>query len=91
MLGGGAHLHCRGKGRKERCTPLRKEGRRAAPVAARAAGQAARSCFPNGRGDHSAVTRSSTSSASMSPQLHDVARPSSESVFHHTCYAIPRQ
>lgn len=25
MLGTGAHVHCTGKGRKERCTPLRKE------------------------------------------------------------------
>lgn len=27
VLGSGAHIHCRGKGRKERCTPLSKEGR----------------------------------------------------------------
>ena len=25
VLGSGAHVHCRGKGRKERCTPLRKD------------------------------------------------------------------
>jgi site-specific recombinase XerD len=25
VLGNGAHVHCKGKGRKERCTPLRKE------------------------------------------------------------------
>lgn len=50
-LGRGAHVHCEGKGRKERCTPLRKDAitalrswfaeRRAAPTAP---------LFPNARG-----------------------------------------
>lgn len=29
MLGRGAHVHCRGKGRKQRCTPLRKDALKA--------------------------------------------------------------
>jgi len=52
VLGVGAHLHCRGKGRKERCTPLRKEVAAALRQWLRErAGQAADPCFPNGRGN----------------------------------------
>lgn len=51
VFGTGAHVHCIGKGRKERCTPLRKE----AVVALRAwlrewHGQPAEPLFPNARG-----------------------------------------
>ena len=51
LLGPGAHVRCTGKGRKERCTPLRKE-----TVAALRAwllernGQPGDPVFPNGRG-----------------------------------------
>jgi len=50
-LGTGAHVHCTGKGRKERCTPLRKEA-----VAILRAWLSERNCnfceplFPNARG-----------------------------------------
>lgn len=51
VLGTGAHLRCTGKGRKERCTPLRKE----TTTALRAwlterKGQPTDPVFPNGRG-----------------------------------------
>ena len=51
VLGAGAHLKCQGKGRKERCTPLRKD----AAAALRAwlkerRGDAADPVFPNQRG-----------------------------------------
>jgi site-specific recombinase XerD len=51
VFGTGAHVHCTGKGRKERCTPLRKE----AVLALRAwlrewHGQPAQPLFPNARG-----------------------------------------
>lgn len=51
MLGAGAHLRCHGKGRKERCTPLRKD----AAAALRAwlkerRGKPADPVFPNQRG-----------------------------------------
>jgi len=51
MLGAGAHLRCQGKGRKERCTPLRKD----AAAALRAwlkerRGEPADPVFPNQRG-----------------------------------------
>lgn len=51
MLGAGAHLRCQGKGRKERCTPLRKD----AAAALRAwlkerQGEPADRVFPNQRG-----------------------------------------
>ena len=51
VLGAGAHLKCQGKGRKERCTPLRKD----AAAALRAwlkerRGEAADPVFPNQRG-----------------------------------------
>lgn len=51
MLGAGAHLRCQGKGRKERCTPLRKD----AVTALRAwlrerQGDPADPVFPNQRG-----------------------------------------
>lgn len=53
VLGSGAHVHCRGKGRKERCTPLRKE-----VIAALTSwlveqkGKASDPLFPNARGGH---------------------------------------
>lgn len=51
VLGSGAHLRCRGKGRKERCTPLRKDVAAALRQWLRErAGEAADACFPNGRG-----------------------------------------
>lgn len=51
VLGAGAHLRCQGKGRKERCTPLRKD----AAAALRAwlkerSGESTDSVFPNQRG-----------------------------------------
>lgn len=51
VLGKGAHVHCQGKGRKERCTPLRKE----VIIALRRwlkerNGQPADVLFPNARG-----------------------------------------
>lgn len=51
VLGSGAHVHCRGKGRKERCTPLRQD-----TVAAlrtwlqERQGQPTAPLFPNSRG-----------------------------------------
>jgi site-specific recombinase XerD len=51
VLGVGAHLRCCGKGRKERCTPLRKDAAAALRAWLRErAGHAADPCFPNGRG-----------------------------------------
>ena len=53
VLGSGAHVRCRGKGRKERCTPLRKE-----VIAALTSwfveqkGKASDPLFPNARGGH---------------------------------------
>ena len=51
ILGAGAHLRCRGKGRKERSTPLRKEA--ASAIAAwmrRRTGEPGEPLFPNARG-----------------------------------------
>jgi len=53
VLGAGAHVKCVGKGRKQRCTPLRQDvaGLAAAWLRERA-GQPADPVFPNRRGDH---------------------------------------
>lgn len=52
MLDGGAYIHCHGKGRRERCTPLRKE---AAVVVSRwlreRHGQPEAALFPNAQGE----------------------------------------
>ena len=50
-LGNGAHVRCKGKGRKERCTPLRKEVVAALRVWLRERqGQSSEALFPNARG-----------------------------------------
>lgn len=50
-LGTGAHVQCTGKGRKERCTPLRKEAAAALRAwLAERKGQPADHVFPNARG-----------------------------------------
>lgn len=52
VLGNGAHLRCRGKGRKERCTPLRKDAVAALRSWLRERnGQPSDPLFPNVRGD----------------------------------------
>jgi site-specific recombinase XerD len=51
ILGTGAHVHCHGKGRKERCTPLRKDAVAVLRTWLRArAGAPADPAFPNVRG-----------------------------------------
>lgn len=53
VLGSGAHLHCCGKGRKERCTPLRKDTVRALHSwLRRRQGQPQDPLFPSARGRH---------------------------------------
>jgi integrase/recombinase XerD len=53
MLGTGAHLHCCGKGRKVRCTPLRKDAVKALRSWLRKRqGQPHDPLFPNARGGH---------------------------------------
>lgn len=55
-LGTGAHVHCHGKGRKERCTPLRKDAVAVLRTWLRArAGAPSDPAFPNARG--SALSR----------------------------------
>jgi len=51
VLGKGAHVHCNGKGRKERCTPLRKEIVKALHVWLHERnGRSSDPLFPNARG-----------------------------------------
>ena len=51
MLTGGAHVRCRGKGRKERCTPLRKDAVTALRTWLRGRnGEDSAPLFPNARG-----------------------------------------
>lgn len=51
ILGTGAHVHCHGKGRKERCTPLRKDAVAVLRTWLRArAGAPTDPAFPNARG-----------------------------------------
>jgi site-specific recombinase XerD len=51
MLGSGAHVRCRGKGRKERCTPLRREAVATLRLWLRErAGRPEEPLFPSGRG-----------------------------------------
>ena len=51
LLGAGAHVRCQGKGRKERCTPLGKQGARVLGAWLRErAGQPSDPVFPNARG-----------------------------------------
>jgi site-specific recombinase XerD len=51
VLGTGAHLRCTGKGRKERCTPLRRETTAALRMwLTERKGQSTDPVFPNGRG-----------------------------------------
>lgn len=51
-LGTGAHVRCRGKGRKERCTPLTKQGGRVLKAWLRERnGAPSDPAFPNSRGD----------------------------------------
>lgn len=51
ILGPGAHVHCHGKGRKERCTPLRKDAvALLRPWLCARAGAPADPAFPNARG-----------------------------------------
>ena len=51
ILGTGAHVRCRGKGRKQRSTPLRKEASDALRVwLQQRAGQSAEPLFPNAKG-----------------------------------------
>lgn len=51
MLGAGAHVHCTGKGRKERCTPLRQEAAAALRLWLRERqGGPGDPVFPNARG-----------------------------------------
>ncbi len=53
VFGTGAHLHCCGKGRKERCTPLRKDTVRALRSWLRKRqGQPCDPLFPSARGTH---------------------------------------
>ena len=53
VLGRGAHVHCRGKGRKERCTPLRKEAVAALRGWLRERdARPSEPLFPNARGRH---------------------------------------
>lgn len=55
-LGRGAHVRCRGKGRKERCTPLRKEAVAVLRTWLRErGGQPADPIFPSARGLHLSV------------------------------------
>lgn len=52
-LGNGAHIKCNGKGRKERCTPLRREAVKALRLwAGEAKSDASSPVFPNARGGH---------------------------------------
>jgi site-specific recombinase XerD len=52
MVGAGAHVRCEGKGRKERCTPLRRETAKAMQAWLKErAGQADDPAFPTIRGD----------------------------------------
>ncbi|HJY75906.1 MAG TPA: tyrosine-type recombinase/integrase [Burkholderiales bacterium] len=51
VLGSGAHVRCRGKGRKERCTPLRRDAVAALRLWLRErAGRPEEPLFPSGRG-----------------------------------------
>ena len=51
VLDSGAHVRCKGKGRKERCTPLRKEAVKVLRLWRRENnGQASQPLFPNARG-----------------------------------------
>jgi len=51
ILDGGAHVRCKGKGRKERCTPLRKEAVKVLRLWIRENnGQPSKPLFPNARG-----------------------------------------
>ena len=51
VLGAGAHVHCSGKGRKERCTPLRQDAAAAVRVWLRERqGSPVAPVFPNARG-----------------------------------------
>ena len=51
MVGSGAHVRCRGKGRKERCTPLRREAVATLRLWLRErAGRPEEPLFPSGRG-----------------------------------------
>ncbi len=53
ILGSGAHIKCSGKGRKERCTPLRKEAVKALRLWAGKGGcHPSAPVFPNARGGH---------------------------------------
>jgi len=70
VLENGAHVHCTGKGRKERCTPLRREAiSTLRDWLAERNGRPNDPLFPNARGTRLAVTGFSTCCSNMPRRL----------------------
>ena len=97
-LGTGAHLRCRGKGRKERCTPLTRHRQGPADLAARARwGESGDPLFPTRRGTRLSrdaveqlVVKHATVAAARVPVAQREARHPAHAAALHRDGAAPR-